>query len=589
MIERRGNTPGIDIECAPFAVYLIDVASGTVIYGNPRYYSLLGYSPEEVRALGGDFSEKIYHPEDAQRWRESDRRLAADREDAVFDGEYRVITRHGDTRWVFVREMVHRRDPDGAAKEFLGFAIDITARKRGEERYAAATRAGRVGVWDWNLADDSMYVDPELKAILGYADGEIANTLTAWGSHVHPEDRDAVAEAGRAYLAGETDGYDVEHRMLHKDGSIRRFLARGEAIRDHRGRPIRIVGTDTDVTELVETRQSLRESEDRYRTILETISDGVAIMDGATEEIIYSSPEYDRIWERPHEQSIGRNARAILDAIHSDDRDGAVSTIRTAISAHTPEATDRFRRRHSDGTWHWIENVSRFIYAADGSLGRVYIVARDITDDVAAERALQEALEERTRLMREMNHRVKNNLLSLSSMLNLMADRMTSVEAREALTETRQRVEAMFDIHDMLQHTGSEGTVDLGEYIARVAGRLRRVYPGVEFLLKTVPVEVSLDRVTPICLILNELLTNAVKHAGRPDRTLTVSISLEASDGAVHLVVIDNGPGLPDGYTPGGGDSFGMLLVHAMAAQIGGSVSFENACRDTGLRATLRW
>jgi len=589
VVERRANTPGIDIECAPFAVYLVDVASGTVVYGNPRYYSLIGYSPEEVRALGNDFYKQIYHPDDARRWRESDRRLVADRDDAVFDGEYRIVTKVGDTRWVFVREMVHRRDPDGTARELVGFAIDISDRKQSEDRYAAATRAGRVGVWDWDLADDSIYVDPELKAILGYADEEIANTLADWGSLVHPEDREAVAEAGRAYLAGESPVYEIEHRMIHRDGSVRWFLARGEALRGPGGTPVRIVGTDTDITELVETRRSLQESEERYRAIVDMIYDGVAIMDGATEEIIYSSPRYDRIWERPHRESLGRRTPAILENIHPDDREQMMTTIRSALAAGEPDATYSFRRRRADGTWRWIENVSRFVYTDAGTLDRAYIVARDITERVETERKLREALDERSRLMREMNHRIKNNLLSLTAMLNLMADRMKSSEAREALLETRSRVDAMFDIHDMLQHADSGGTVSLADQVTRVVDRFRRMHPDAEFVLDTAPVAVWLDRVTPVCLVLNEVLTNAVKHARRPDQTLTVSISLSGTAETAELRIEDNGPGMAPELLHDSGDSFGMLLIRSMAAQIDGTVAFENGDDGTALRATLRW
>jgi PAS domain S-box-containing protein len=117
-----------------------------------------------------------------------------------------------------------------------------------ESRYAMATSAGAVGVWDWTLKTDEIYVDPALKAILGYGDDEIRNHLDDWGRLVHPDDRDAVMAKAQPCREGRADEYEVEHRMLHKDGSVRWFLARGSIVRGPDDIPYRMVGTDIDIT-----------------------------------------------------------------------------------------------------------------------------------------------------------------------------------------------------------------------------------------------------------------------------------------------------------------------------------------------------
>jgi PAS domain S-box-containing protein len=148
-------------------------------------------------------------------------------------------------------------DVEGNPVNMYGSFVDISYRKRAEERYVLASVAGRVGVWDWDLKTDDMYVDPELKGLLGYEDHEIRNHIDDWGSKVHPDDVDLVMAEATKHLDGVTERYEVEHRMLHKDGSIRWFLARGTALRDDEGQPFRMAGTDTDITEQKQAREAL--------------------------------------------------------------------------------------------------------------------------------------------------------------------------------------------------------------------------------------------------------------------------------------------------------------------------------------------
>jgi len=136
-----------------------------------------------------------------------------------------------------------------------------------QERYALATSAGQVGAWDWNLETNEIYLDSNLKAMLGYADHEIRNHLDDWGRFVYPDDVEKVMAEANAHLEGLTSQYEVTHRMLHKDGSIRWFLARGTAMRETNGKPYRVVGTDTDITERKWAEEELR----KYREHLEDL------------------------------------------------------------------------------------------------------------------------------------------------------------------------------------------------------------------------------------------------------------------------------------------------------------------------------
>jgi PAS domain S-box-containing protein len=129
------------------------------------------------------------------------------------------------------------------------------------ERYTLATKAARVGVWDWNIQNNEFYLDPNVKAILGYSDAEIPNDIETWSNYVHADDKQPVMEAFQDHIDGKTAEFAYKHRMLHKDGTIRWIMARGTAIRDDQGNPIRVIGTDTDITQHQQAEEALREKD----------------------------------------------------------------------------------------------------------------------------------------------------------------------------------------------------------------------------------------------------------------------------------------------------------------------------------------
>jgi PAS domain S-box-containing protein len=167
-------------------------------------------------------------------------------------------------------------DEEGQRIGWVSVVHDITDRKlaeealrKSEERYVLATKAARVGVWDWNVQTNEFHLDGNVKAILGYSDAEIPNNLEVWSGYVHPDDKQPVMDAFQNHIDGKTPEFAYEHRMLHKDGSIRWIMARGTAIRDAQGNPIRVVGTDTDITERKVAEEALkaREKELEAKTI----------------------------------------------------------------------------------------------------------------------------------------------------------------------------------------------------------------------------------------------------------------------------------------------------------------------------------
>jgi PAS domain S-box-containing protein len=259
-LRERADYLNVQFEFAPDPYYLNDL-KGVFVDGNRAAEELSGYRREEL--LGKSFLKlKLLPPKEIPK---AARLLARNAlGEPTGPDEFTLIRRDGrsveveiSTFPVKVRNKVL----------VLGIARDVTDRKktekalrRSEERYARASAAGQVGVWEWDLKTNEMYVDPNLKALLGYEDHHIQNRLDDWGSYVHPADADRVMRAAEACIQGETPQYEVEHRMMHRNGGVRWLLARGSVDRDSDGQPVRMVGSDVDIT-------YRKQAEDRLRSV----------------------------------------------------------------------------------------------------------------------------------------------------------------------------------------------------------------------------------------------------------------------------------------------------------------------------------
>lgn len=187
--------------------------------------------------------------------------------------------------------------------------------------------------------------------------------------------------------------------------------------------------------------------------------------------------------------------------------------------------------------------------------------------------------------LREGDHRIKNSLQIVASLMGMQERRETNPTARAALHTATARIHAVSRMHDALQLNGSTNVVQLGALIETMCASLRTMASDasrVAIVVDAAPLESSIEVAQPVVLMVNELVLNALRHAFSETASGVILVTLHRTDGALCVSVADNGAGLPPGYDTKNG--FGMKLVRMMASKIGATLQIQNS---EGARFTL--
>lgn len=265
------------------------------------------------------------------------------------------------------------------------------------------------------------------------------------------------------------------------------------------------------------------------------------------------------------------------EGVHPDDHERCVRIYVTAFDARE-EFTMPYRLRRHDGEYRWLLDNGRPYHHADGSFAGYFGSCIDITD-------MKQALDDKDVLLREVHHRVRNNMQLISSLLEMQAVAANGEEAKAKLREAATRVRSIALAQEALHDNESFSSVDLGHYLRSVVAAVGGMQDRIRFEMAVEKIPFALDRAVPTGLIVNELLTNALKHAFPEGREGTVRVEARrAEDGTVMIMVADDGVGLPSEEVPMQTRSLGYRLIRRLTDQ---AEAFLTVDRSHGTRLTI--
>ncbi len=592
-------------EALPQIIWTAD-ANGTFTYQNNRWYQLVG-SERGAAATLQDW-HKLIHPHDVdgflRTWSEA---VGSDR---ACDVECRLQdASRQEYRWHLVRS-VPVLDSKGAVAHWLGSCTDIHERKQAEIRLAENAQAlekreqqlallfatGMAGDWTVDLRTQTVTAHPAVWALYGETVEHRRSAPGSWFSERwHP--LDAETNERTLQTAYSTGGLiQLEFRVVRPDGTLRWLEGRGVVIHDQHGTPVQAHGLDFDITERKTSELLVRESEKHFRQLAEAMPQMVwrATPDG---DLDYCNARFTQYTGYSLDDLRVHGCNSL---VHPQDLADYIRLRAEGFTSGEPFELEYRLRRASDGAYRWFLTRSIPYQDEPHTLIHWFGTSTDIHEQKIAKDRLEEevvkrtaelersldqlarSLREKETLLKEVHHRVKNNLQIISSLLRMQGHSVSDQRAASALQDSRQRVLSMALVHERLYGNQQMDRVDFADYSQTLVNELFSSFyfekaGRITARFNLSHVQLAIDQAIPCGLILNELVTNALKYAYPGDAGGEISIDLvETEEGLVTLSVADQGIGLPEAFDWKDSKSMGLPIVDILATQIGGSFTVES-------------
>lgn len=553
-------------------------ATGRYLRVNQKFCEIVGYTATEL--LSRTWMDVTY-PEDIDADLEQNKKLFAGKIDS-FKMEKRLLHKDGTVVWVNITVSLIKEPLSGAIYNVV-VTEDISDRKKteaalkeSEERFRQLAENIESVFWMVNVQpQEIIYISPAYAKIWGRSCADLYAYGRFFTESFHPEDRDRVIATFTKQMESEKD---IEYRIFRPDGQIRWIRARAFPIRNQAGQVYRIVGIAEDISESKQAEKTIRESEERFRQLAENIQDSVWLMSAEFTDLLYLSPAYEQIWGRSREE-LYADPLKMMEWVHPEDKillEEAMGRVLQGESTNT-----EYRIFLPDGTIRWVCDRAFPIYDESGKIYRIAGIGEDISDRKLTDARIQAALREKEVLLKEIHHRVKNNMQVISSLLQLQAQYIEDEATLTLFEESQTRIHSMALIHEQLYQSEHLDRIALSPYVENLVANLYQSFgcgnTSIKFNLKVDPIYLNIETAIPCGLIINELVSNSLKYAFISSLAGEISINFhEINNSQFHLTIQDNGRGFSANFDLENTETLGLRLVKMLAYQLEASIAIDS-------------
>jgi PAS domain S-box-containing protein len=549
---------------APFGIFR-STRDGKLVSVNPSCARILGYdSPEDMIQLVNQTSiaDALYECPEHRReviasvlrhdgWQVFEERFRCK------DGSmitcyfyYRVVPGQGDNPW-----------------EFEGYVEDISVRKEVEQALRLSqfiVDHASLGIMRGDAEARILFANEFWARKLGYTPAELC---TMRFFDIDPNLKPELWQAHREKLiATGSNTFESLHRR--KDGTsfpveiTVNYLKFGGASFS--------CSFAQDITERKQAEEALRENQEKFRVLAETSPTAIFLYQG--EMIIYANPATERLFGYGHDELL---RMTFWDWAHPDFKETVRERGLARLRGESVAVRYESRFVTKGGEDRWLVVSAGLIDYQGMPTGVASFL--DITENKKAELQLRQSLAEKEVLLKEVHHRVKNNLQIVSTLLELQSDYIHEEYARRYIAESQERIRSMALVHEQLYRSKDLSSVNFAQYVEDLVLCLCQsvlVDPAhIRVQVAVDPIELEIDDAISCGLIVNELVSNAFKHAFPGDRGGVIAITgARAADGTVCLTVADTGVGLPAGLDFRETESLGLQIVNMLARQLRGTL-----------------
>ncbi len=354
---------------------------------------------------------------------------------------------------------------------------------------------------------------------------------------------------------------------------------------DESGNLIGTVGSARDVTEAKKNEKALKESEEKFKTLVQNSHEIIyTISDDGT--MLYVSPRWTDILGHPVEDVIGSNFRKY---VHPDDIPACEKVLIETINNDNSLYNIEYRVFHLNGSIRWHRSALIHVGSEDQKQFSIVGNALDVTENKIAEQKVNDFIREKEILLKEVHHRIKNNMNIMMSLLTLQSKTLSDPAAVQALNDARSRMQSMNVLYDKLYRSEGFREMKAVEYISPLIDEIVSNFPAsnsVKIVKDITDFSLPVKTLSYVGIMINEIITNAMKYAFADRDDNIISVAVRKDDNVIVIDVHDNGTGIDEKISDGDSSGFGLKLIEMLAAQMQGSVSIK---RDNGTRAVLKF